>query len=140
MNEIYLKISKYPKYAISNFGNVKNIKTEIILKNRLSSDGFYFVGLKNGDSRDKVVKVDFLVANAFLTNNLDSKIIIHIDNDKKNIMIDNLQFQEGERKLRVITDDEIIYKSFKKKTTMKSTDDKVYEPSDIKKLLTIHFE
>ena len=47
MSEIYVNITGYPKYQISNFGNVKNVKTGRILKPSTNPQGYFMVVLTN---------------------------------------------------------------------------------------------
>lgn len=94
-------------YQISNFGKVRSLKynKSRILKNILSSNGYYYVNLyKNKKLFNK--RIHQLVAMAFFNhipegNNL---VIDHIDNNKQNNNIENLQ---------IITHGDNIYKGKK---------------------------
>ena len=67
MSEIYVNITGYPNYQVSNFGNVKNVKTGRILKPALCTGGYLMVVLMNdGDKSAK--KNHKLVASEFLQN------------------------------------------------------------------------
>jgi len=89
--EIYKEIKDFPNYQISNFGNVKNIKTNRILKQRLRYDGYKDITLCINNK--KYYKLAHrLVIEAFL-DNVDSKPCCdHIDNNKENNNINNLRW------------------------------------------------
>lgn len=99
--EIWKNIEGYEgKYQVSNLGNVKSLETwtgdryikrEKILKNNLYGNGYYYVGLsKNG--KVKRYKVSRLVAQEFIPNPENKPFINHIDGDKLNNHIDNLEW------------------------------------------------
>jgi hypothetical protein len=92
--EIWKNINSNKDYKVSNLGNVKSIKRgkERILKGGTNSRGYHCVGLcENGFQ--KIRTVHQLVAIAFLDHEpcgLDL-IVDHIDGDKKNNSLSNLQ-------------------------------------------------
>ena len=89
--EIYIQIEEFPNYQVSNQGNVRNIKTGRILKQRLRKDGYKDVIIHlEGKKYNKTVHK--LVANAFLENLDNKKCVDHIDNNKENNNFDNLRF------------------------------------------------
>ena len=89
--ECFLAIAGYENYFVSNFGNVKNSKTNRIMK--LCNDGkcYKLIKLcKNGKS--KTFRVHRLVGKAFLENPDNKKMIDHIDNNPSNNNIKNLRW------------------------------------------------
>ncbi len=102
MNEIFKQIKNYEGlYSISNFGKVRselkswhinNHKESSLLKIAKSDNGYYQANLrKNG--KKKTVAVHVLVWDHFGKNLRNGRIlqIDHIDNNKENNRIDNLQ-------------------------------------------------
>lgn len=81
------------KYAISNFGRVKSLKPRYkdrdILKT--SSDGFGYLRCDLSNPR-KTVKIHRLVAEAFIPNPYNKPTVNHIDGDKTNNRVDNLEW------------------------------------------------
>ena len=95
--EIWKDIEEYEGlYQVSNLGRVKRLKgkyvsVERILKLCRHTDGYLQVGLcKNG--KRKTHKIHRLVAQAFIPN-LEKKLEInHIDEDKTNNNVNNLEW------------------------------------------------
>lgn len=87
-------------YQVSNFGKVKSLKRatknqhgkqEIILKQRTHRDGYLRVNLKK-EGKMKVQTVHRLVASAFLDNENNLVAVNHIDGDKTNNKLSNLEW------------------------------------------------
>ena len=49
--EAFVPLIEYPNYAVSNYGNVKNIKTNRILKPGINGKGYYMVILMKENIR-----------------------------------------------------------------------------------------
>ena len=89
--EEYKVIKDFENYSISNFGNVKNVKTGRILKKVIDNNGYYCVKLyKDGKNINK--RIHKLVANEFLDNPLNKKCVDHQDNNRLNNNVENLRF------------------------------------------------
>ena len=89
MNENWKAIEGYENYEISDHGNVKNIKTNRMLKLNIDSNGYHQVSLCNNGKQTNL-KIHRLVAEAFLENPDDKLCVDHIDRDKLNNHISNL--------------------------------------------------
>ncbi len=94
MQEIWKDIIGYENlYKVSNLGRVKSLHNgkERILKQAFDGWGYLIVSLcKNGIN--KTPKVHRLVAEAFIPNPNKLSQINHIDEDKTNNCIDNLEW------------------------------------------------
>ena len=95
MKEIYKNIPGYEGvYQVSNLGNVKSFKfdKERILKSGVNSRGYLQVILSK-DGKLKGIKVHQLVAMSFLGHTPDgmNSVVDHIDNNRLNNHMDNLQ-------------------------------------------------
>lgn len=87
----WVKINEFPNYEISNSGSIKNVRTGHILKPSISKRGYPVVNLyKNGKGHLKTVHL--LFAKAFLPNPLKLTQINHIDGNKSNFNLSNLEW------------------------------------------------
>lgn len=90
--EIYIILDINSKYAISNKGNVKHLKSGNILKLQDNLTGYKICCLSYSKNNQKNHLVHRLVAYCFLQN-LDNKPYInHIDGNKKNNNLENLEW------------------------------------------------
>lgn len=81
-------------YQISNFGKVKSLYKNKLMKHKLDKAGYCVIGLTK-DGKQKVLKVHRLVAQAFL-DDFEEKDrlkyhVDHKDEDKQNNIASNLQ-------------------------------------------------
>lgn len=93
MEEIW-KETEYDGYFISNFGRLRG-RTGKILKQQVGKTGYYIVAIyPNGrQGKAKCLKIHRLVAQAFIPNdNFLNNIINHIDGNKLNNNVDNLEW------------------------------------------------
>lgn len=91
MEEWKILNKPYDSYAVSNYGNVKNIKTNTIKKSFVRYDGYMQVALSlNG--KNKTFKVHRLVAEMFLDNKNMLPCVNHKDGNKINNHIENLEW------------------------------------------------
>ena len=89
--ELFKRIDGFDNYFISNFGNVKNSKTNRIMKLSTHKQGYKLVALcKKGKA--KTFKVHRLVGIAFLKNPDNKEMIDHIDENKANNNVKNLRW------------------------------------------------
>lgn len=93
IREIWLPVDNFDGYYISNLGRVLSTKRKfnIILKPRLSKFGYHRVRLFNSNG-DAWVSVHRLVAEAFIPNPDHKPQVNHIDEDKTNNRVDNLEW------------------------------------------------
>lgn len=90
-------------YEISNFGRIKSLnynhtKKEKILSQIKNNKGYLYVDLyKNG--KEKNCRVHRLVANAFIENPSNLPMVNHIDENKENNVVENLEWCDAKYNL-----------------------------------------
>ena len=88
--EVWKGVKEYPNIEVSNFGRLRNKKTNRILKQSVSEWGYKYVHLFNGHHANKYVHK--LVAEAFLPNPEKKPQVNHIDGNKFNNNLENLEW------------------------------------------------
>ena len=99
MKEIYKDINGYDgKYKISNFGNVLsmnyrgNTKKPNVLTPIKHHLGYMLIHLVGKDKKIKMKMIHTLVADAFIPNPENKKYVNHIDGNKQNNHVSNLEW------------------------------------------------
>ena len=89
--EHYKKIKGYDNYLISDQGRVFSYKRSIFLKPRKNQKGYLNVNLcKNGIVKNH--KIHRLVALAFIPNTENKPTVNHMDSDRTNNFVENLEW------------------------------------------------
>lgn len=94
MEEKWAKIKyedKETNYSISTLGRVRNDKRNNFLKPCLVS-GYYTVSLAIAPQKTKKYRINRLVAEYFIPNPENKEYVNHIDGDKLNNVLDNLEW------------------------------------------------
>lgn len=88
------------KYQITNDGRVYSLKRKKYLKPFYKQGGYWRVGLKGAGGKSRHHSIHRLVANAFIANPMDYPQINHIDGNKKNNNISNLEWCNASQNLK----------------------------------------
>ena len=92
MNERWKDIKGYEgKYQISTTGRLKSVKSNLIMKPMVALNG-YLIACLWENNRQRKITIHRLVANAFIPNLNNLPEINHIDEDKTNNRVENLEW------------------------------------------------
>jgi hypothetical protein len=100
MKELWIDIDGYPNYIISSNGRVKNKSTGRILKPRPATNGYLRVCLYDKDGQRRDLLIHRLGANAFYDGDHDGLDVNHIDGQKDNNFIGNLEWATRSENLK----------------------------------------
>ncbi len=89
MDTVWLKISDYPNYSVSNKGEIRNDATNRILKHYIRN-GYKSISLSKNNVK-KTFNIHNIVAECFLTK-IDKCVVNHKDEDKLNNCLENLEY------------------------------------------------
>ena len=98
MEEVWKRLIYHGKdlgdwYEVSNIGNIRNSRTHRIRKLNVLPKGYAFVGVSIGSRNVKpCIKVHRAVAETFIPNPKNLPAINHIDGNKLNNVVENLEW------------------------------------------------
>jgi hypothetical protein len=90
--EIWKTIEDYPNYEVSSFGNIKNKTTNKQLKLQKNYSGYLKISLLNINKKCFSCIVHRLVAKAFIPNPENKPTVNHIDRNRSNNSVYNLEW------------------------------------------------
>lgn len=91
--ELIYNGQSYNNFEINELGDVRNKSTNNILKKSIDKNGYYFISLSMGQrGKVKTIKVHKAVAETFLPNPDNLPFVDHIDENKLNCCLSNLQW------------------------------------------------
>ena len=91
-NEMIKEITDFPKYLIDTDGNIYNKRTNKKLKISDNGRGYKKVGLYTEEGKMVNKYIHRLVAETFIDNPNNLSEVNHIDEDKSNNCVDNLEW------------------------------------------------
>ena len=81
------------RYEINKMGQVRNIRTGMVLSGTIKkNDGYIYYGLKDSNGKTYSRAAHIMVAKQFLPNNDNTLIVNHIDENRANPCVDNLEW------------------------------------------------
>lgn len=92
MLDEFVTIPRFSRYVINRFGCVKNTQTGLLLMGSLNPDGYLNFRLRSDDGNQLTVGVHRLLCATFKGGFKDGMVVNHIDGDKGNNELDNLEW------------------------------------------------
>lgn len=89
--ETFVKIEGFENYEVSNLGKVRNIKSGKILKPQPDKDGYLRLGLYENNKKKKLF-LHRIIATTFIDNPEGKPCVNHIDENKLNNDLSNLEW------------------------------------------------
>ena len=96
----WAKVEGFENYLISENGDLKNTKTGKLLKPRYYRDGYMYYRLSKSRKEQNDIRIHRLVAKAFIPNIHNLETVNHIDGNKKNNHISNLEWMNRSDQLQ----------------------------------------
>ena len=84
-------IEGFNNYSVNEYGEIKNVKTGLILKGGIDTTGYRIVTLRK-NNKNHTKTVHRLVAKAFIPNPNNLPCVNHKDENKQNNNVDNLEW------------------------------------------------
>lgn len=91
MEREWRKVDGFPNYSVSNDGLVRNDKSNKLKELQINTTGYYKTDLYSGGNRS-TQRIHRLVANAFIDNPDNKPDVNHIDGNKLNDNVENLEW------------------------------------------------
>lgn len=97
--EILIELKEYPNYSASSFGRIYSNKTNKFLKPYISSSGYEVISLSVNNNVSKA-SIHRLVAQAFKPIDNLELVVNHLDSNKLNNHINNLEWVSNSHNIR----------------------------------------
>lgn len=115
-------------YLVSNTGKIKGVKTGIIRTQNINHEGYYCVSISLGCREHKMcIKVHRAVAETFLKNHYNYPTINHIDGNKANNCVNNLEWCSYQYNTLHAIKNNLLTFDDKKKRVISLKDGKIFE-------------
>lgn len=114
MKEMWKDIKNYENlYQISNTGKVHSVRNDIDIKPFINNNGYYEIVIKK-DKKQKHFRVHRLVAQAFISNLNNLPQVNHIDGNKLNNNVNNLEYCTQSENMRHAAKNNLLHNKGKK--------------------------
>ena len=92
MREVWVEILGFSAYQVSNYGSVRSLRTNSLIKHRYNGGGYAHVTLSiYGEQHEYYVHQ--LVAQAFFDNYIPGMRLKHVNGDQSDCSVSNLQLR-----------------------------------------------
>lgn len=91
-DEEWKVIENFPQYLASSLGNIKHKETNELRSLKANNGGYITININNKDNIRKTVKVHRLIADTFLNNIENKDTVNHINHNKTDNRVKNLEW------------------------------------------------
>ena len=130
MDEKFVKIKGYEGYEVSNTGKIKSLKTNRLLTPQKNNCGYLYILLTDSNKKVKINLIHRLVFDSFIgiTDGLE---INHLDEDKENNRLDNLELITHEDNLKKYRDNHPFFMKYMAKKSVIKRKDKMLDKINV---------
>ena len=130
MEEKFLKVKGYEGYEVSNTGKIKSLKTNRLLKPQKNNCGYLYILLTDQNKKVRINLIHRLVFDAFIGID-DGLEINHLDEDKENNRLDNLELITHEENLKKYRDNHPFFMKYMANKSVIKRKDKMLDKINV---------
>ena len=130
MEEKFVKVKGYEGYEVSNTGKIKSLKTNRLLTPQKNNCGYLYILLTDQNKKVRINLIHRLVFDSFIgiTDGLE---INHLDEDKENNRLDNLELITHEDNLKKYRDNHPFFVKYMAQKSVLKRKDKMLEKINV---------
>lgn len=130
MEEKFVKVKGYDGYEVSNTGKIKSLKTNRLLTPQKNNCGYLYILLTDSNKKVRINLIHRLVFDSFVGID-DGLEINHLDEDKENNRLDNLELITHEDNLKKYRENHPFFIKYMAQKSVLKRKDKMLEKLNV---------
>ena len=130
MEEKFVKVKGYDGYEVSNTGKIKSLKTNRLLTPQKNNCGYLYILLTDSNKKVKINLIHRLVFDSFIGID-DGLEINHLDEDKENNRLENLELITHEDNLKKYRENHPFFMNYMAQKSVLKRKDKMLEKINV---------
>ena len=130
MEEKFVKVKGYEGYEVSNTGKIKSLKTNRLLTPQKNNCGYLYILLTDQNKKVRINLIHRLVFDSFIGID-DGFEINHLDEDKENNRLDNLELITHEENLKKYRDNHPFFMKYMSQKSVLKRKDKMLDKINV---------
>lgn len=130
MEEKFVKVKGYDGYEVSNTGKIKSLKTNRLLTPQKNNCGYLYILLTDSNKKVRINLIHRLVFDSFIGID-DGLEINHLDEDKENNRLDNLELITHEENLKKYRDNHPFFMNYMAQKSVIKRKDKMLDKINV---------